>query len=680
MLVLLGMCVGLPGAVFAAMSVNKDFTVEDCGTPVKRRKLASSTLYRHPETGRLHLFMDYLASSGLKEYPDPPHQYVDVELKTGEVRKAMGAAPGPVSTEHIVHPNGKLYIYGHKPASLEEFDPVTGETRLIGQLAGFWSGPYKIEIAPGGRIYFGHINGPATSYDPEADEIAEYGLMGNRPTHWGVYTMAVREPWVYCGMANHGRWFLSVLDTRTGEKVNYFDQELKQEPLAVSPRVTRTRNGTIRFGNYILKDGKPLMDEEGAPVKPAEPDDSPVVGGGRYPRRPGMWRVTTYAGPEDEAEDIGLEFDTADAIPTNWNGGVATVRWRNKGKETWRTIRIEGIDLVGCTPKTMAVTPEGNLIGGCIYYGPIFRFDPDTGKSERIGDAPGELYNILVTEENVYFCGYVSFLAVYDRSKPYAIVRNQPWEKDANPKRYRTLGKRTVYMVRGADGRIYTAGSYGRHTYGGGVAVFDPQTEEMESIREPFENLAINGLCFVNDGRRLVITTSPSGRNAPERGSIFLYDTETRKITRKFDVDLGVRATGTVFDAGDGSIVGVVPITNKNDAGEKTYEGLIYKVDVDRGEVLFRRRFDGRPFSGTTIFDLRTLDRSLPVGPDGCAWLFIDEWLSRIHPDGTIQKIRKMEHRGRLLFDGETLYVYNGGRAFWKYFSNVLRIRDLFQR
>ncbi|MFQ5810039.1 MAG: hypothetical protein ACE5JM_10510 [Armatimonadota bacterium] len=171
--------------------------------------------------------------------------------------------------------------------------------------------------------------------------------------------------------------------------------------------------------------------------------------------------------------------------------------------------------LVGTSPKCLAVAPDGQLVGVGQFYGSVFRFGPATGRSEKIGIAPGSVYDILPLEDRTYFCGYVAFMAEYDHSRPYEINRKASFEEDTNPKRYRTTGKWTRCMLR---------------------------------------------------------------------------------------------------------------------------------------------------------------------GPDGCGWLFVDEALCRIHPDGTLETVRDaMEYRGKMVWQGKTLYIYNGGRVYSRLFANVVRIPDLFR-
>jgi hypothetical protein len=659
--------------------VNKQFTIEDCGTPIEVLRLVAATIYKHPETGALHLFLEYGNNNGYgigeQEWEDTAHRLIDVDLETGQMRRAKSGTPGGLTTNHFFHPDGKMYLFETKtkPASLATYDTRTGEYRTIGALG---NSAYKVVLAPSGRIYVGEVGGDVSVYDPAVGRLTCYDRPAGREIHWGVYTMEVEEPWIYCGMTDHGKWWLTVIDTRTGESTSYFDVESGQPPAKPgSHSVVRTEAGDTLFGRYVLEDGKPLMDEDGSPVRPDQPDKSAPLAGNRP--WPSMWRVSGYAGGgyEEAKEGLGLEFDLEQAEPNNWNGGLATIRWRKQEQQDWRSIEIAGLELVGTSPKCLAVAPDGKLVGVGQFYGSVFRFDPATGRSEKIGIAPGSVYDILPLQDRTYFCGYVAFLAEYDHSRPYEMNRRASFEEDTNPRRYRTMGKWTRCMVRGPDGRIYLGGTFGRHTTGGGLSIFDPETKEMQTIRDLFEYLGVDGLTFVQDGKTLAITTRPVGEGGPEKGSIFLFDMAEQRIAKEITLDIPANPD-ELFIGGEDTAIGVSRAMQTDEYGREAHSTLVYGVDLGTGKLLFEKRYPGRAFTGMCPYDRTPLVR----GPDGCGWLFVDEALCRIHPDGTLETVRdKMQYRGTIVWRDKTLYIYNGGRVYSRLFANVVRTRDLFR-
>ena len=58
----------------------------------------------------------------------------------------------------------------------------------------------------------------------------------------------------------------------------------------------------------------------------------------------------------------------------------------------------------------------------------------------------------------------------------------------------------------------------------------------------------------------------------------------------------------------------------------------------------------------------------------------MDDWLARIHPDGTIEKVKQLGHAGKMLSIGDDMYLYAGGRTCWGDLASLRRIRGVFQR
>lgn len=662
--------------------VNASFTVQDCGTPLKVLRLIAATCYRHPDTGKTHLFLEYGTNNGYgigsHEWEDTSHSLIDVNLESGEIRRAKSGKLGGITTSHFFHPDGNMYLFEVKtnPSSLARYDP---RTNTYEKIATAHNQSYKTLLAPNGRIYMGEVGGYVSVFDPAANRYTIFRQPSGRNTFWGVYTMEVEEPWVYCGIANRGRWFLTVINVETGRTENFFDTERGQPaPAGKGNGVRRTEKGNIFFGQYLVKDGKPQMDAEGKPAPLPEPDKSPTLAGNRP--WPNMWRVSGYANkPYDEAEKgLGLAFDLENAEPNNWNGGIATIRWRQKDADGWKQVHIKGLPLVPNSPKSLAVGPEGKFVGVGNFYGDVFEFDPETGESRKIGDPPGSVYCMLRLKDRTFFAGYVNFMAEWVHDRPYCIGRSADWKDDVNPKRYRAGAKAVQYIIEGPDNRIYMGGRFGRHHPGGGVGIFDPKTKEMELLRSPwFDYLAVQGLYLVNDGKHVAILTYPLGLGrpeTPEKGSIFLYDVAQRKIAEQITLGFKVNPD-ELFVAGDGTPIGVSRFTQEDEYGNRSYETLIYGLDLSTGEPTFERRFKGQPFTGICPY----WDTPLTRGPDGCGWLFVDEDLCRVRPDGELERIGPCKWRGKMIWQGDTLYLYNGGRVYVRLFANIVRIRDLFK-
>lgn len=668
-------------AAGTSLELNKDFTIENCGTPLKVLRLLGSILYKHPDTGDFHLFMEYGNNNGYRigeqEWDNTANTLIDINLKTGKIRRCRTARPGGVSTDHYFHPNGKIYLFEAKtlPASFAEYDTRTGKYQRITMLN---NQAYVKRLAENGTIYGGEVSGDVWSYVPETKVVTRYYTPTGRKVFWGCYFMEIDPPWIYSTMTNHGHWFLNIIDTRTGKSTNYFDTESGQKAAANKKHsVTKYKNGQIFYGDYLLKDGKPLMNDKGEPQQFAKPDEKTRLDTRRP--WPNMWRVTGYAGKVySDITKSGLDFDMADAEPNNWNDGVATVKWRKADSKKWNKIIIKGFELVGSSPQCLAAGEDGVLYGVGTMYGKVFSFDPKTGKSREIGNPPNSVAAILVLQDNIYFSGYCHGLAKFDKNKPYQVKAMYKIEKDANPEILSAAGKWNDIMLKGPDGRIYVGGKNGRHFPGGGLTIYDPAIGKLEKLYKPyFEYLAVSGLYFINNGKTLAITTYPltfGRKGTPEKGSIYLYDLARKKITKEIKLDIKANPD-QIFIAGNNQVIGVSRSKETDEYNRTKHFTLVYGLDLKTGKTTFEKKYPGRAFSGICVYDKPPLVR----GPDGDGWLFVGEWLCRIHGNGNLEKIRKMNDRGKMFFQGNTLYIYNGGRVRQRRFANVIKIKDLFK-
>ena len=648
--------VSLPSGVSGAAggrAVRKDVKVEDLGAPCQRRLLWDNFVYRAKDTGHLHLYLSYSASN--QRGGDPPWQLVDFDLETGEARTAMGSPGG--GGRAFMHSNGKLYTAAARPPTLVEYDPATGKTRILGRISqDYYAGPQSHYERPDGTLFIGTFSSRACRYHPKTDQLVQFGEMGEPGRY--VYNIGADDRYVYCGMGGRGRWFLVVYDMQTGKQTSWFRPEPGEKS---DGHLGRTADGRFVFGTrekqYLLEDGKPVALEKKLPPDRSKPEN--------------FWPLTTA-----EAA-LGLQVDLADAQPTNWNGGTVAVRWKMKDEKEWRSAKLTDVDIRPTAVCRMAAAPDGTFIGATTGHGLMFRFDPETGKSTYLGSPVDSTYDILVAGDMAYFSGYASVFSVYRWKEPWTqSLTNPRMSKDQNPYRLTSM-KWTTHLALGADGRIYAGGRYGRHHSGGGLVIFDPKTGQYERVRETFTGHAVADVCAM--GPRIVISASAVTKEG--RGRILVYDTKTKAFVGDHSPLPEQRTAGNIFPAGGNAVIGVIVTTAKNEKGEETPEWRLYKIDVDSGKVLLTKKGPGRAFMGPLSgIDFRRLDRRFAIGPDGCGWFFIDKWLTRIHPDGTVEKIRELPHAARLTFHGDDLYLYSGGRQFFGRYSAVLRMRDMFEK
>lgn len=635
----------------AIPEIRQGLEIEDLGVPVYRRELANSFLFRDIQNGHLHLFLTISGGSGFEN--DPENQFLDFNLDTGEIRSTMSGIVNGSGYRSWFHPNGKLYLGGGRPVSLIEYDPATGEARFIGYLVdNFYHAVQSIDLAPDGKLYFGHYGCHVTRYDPETDEIDYLGLIG-RPRNNYVYTIASDGRYVYAGM-NDG-WYLSVLDTETGE------QEVIPD---LTGNVSRDAEGNIYFGNRLMRDGKPVPREQ---VEAAKRDTEAVP-------------LNSLMSLMEAEKSLGIEFDLGEMNPTSWNGGMVAVRWREKDAEEYNQLVYEGVAIDPNPPAIMAATPEGKLIGMGSHYGPIFMFDPETAESELLSFSPCSIAAFLAREDFIYFAGYSAQFWIYDRAKPWTLrAKGADYVEgaDPNPVNIGGAGKWPIRIIEGASGRIYSVGNYGRHLVGGDAHILDPDTGEREYLRQDFEEYNIRDMVGVNGGRSIVI--SAVARDEDRALTMFVYDDTEGRIVHKHVIELEAGDVGRIMPAGDKTVLGIVDSQRQNENGENINAALIYKMNIQTGEVLFQKWQPGRAFQGPLSSDYGSSAKEIVVGPDGCGWLCIDNNLVRVRPDGDVEHVLEMPHGARMVFHGNDLYLYNGGRQWYGGFASVWRINDLFE-
>ena len=646
--------------------VRGNLEVEDLGTPLHTRSTGGGAVVRDINTGDLHLLVIMQAYDDIHAGQDPPYQIYDLNLATGKARLATGIVQryGKI----IVARSGKVYIGGQRPAAFNEYDLATGKSKHCGKLVPFhWSGTQSVAEGPDGRIYAGLAGVVRVAiYDPKTGAIDLGPKMGEEGEGGAryVYTMAVTDDYVYCGIARVGDWWLVAYHPATKEYKEYFKPEAGEKS---GGGVVTAKDGVVYYGRgqeaYLCKDGAPVKTD-------------------LNPRRIKAWHdPNVYTLPEAKTE-LNLEIDLSDVFPTNLNGGEVTVRWRKLGEETWQTNVTKGADVRPSVPKCLIPLPDGRLLGCAAFYGVFYTFDPKTRKTDLLGASTGSVYDVLPAGGKVYICGYKSFLSVYDPAQPWTFsAANARTDRTVNPWMINRGSESNTVLAVAADGAVFFGGISERHHLGGAVVRYDPGNDEFKMLREEFSKFAISDLIAINDGKRLAASY---GRE------VVLMDPAAPAVLKRVALPEDVPDAGHLLDAGPGQVLGLTRVEidkEKKRTDPARYGGMVYKVNVATGETIFHRPVAGKVFAGALPYDLRMeRDARFCAGPDGCGWLFIERAdgkknLCRIHPfDGAVEVVRAdCGFAGRMFFVGKDLYIYNGGRQNFNGFSSIKRIRRMFE-
>ena len=168
--------------------------------------------------------------------------------------------------------------------------------------------------------------------------------------------------------------------------------------------------------------------------------------------------------------------------------------------------------------------PDGRIYGATIISMHIFRFDPVSRDLEdlgKVGWGGGEIYDVIACGDKVYMGSYGGgYFAAYDPARPWNPGPGDGGEHpEANPRNFGRLGpemNRPFEYTVGPDGRIYIACRANYHMPGGGLARFDPETEEKKVFRDEDQSVQsvasddtwVYGGTSIRGGRGCVETTT----------------------------------------------------------------------------------------------------------------------------------------------------------------------------
>ncbi|NKB67935.1 MAG: hypothetical protein GKR89_12815 [Candidatus Latescibacteria bacterium] len=241
--------------------------------------------------------------------------------------------------------------------------------------------------------------------------------------------------------------------------------------------------------------------------------------------------------------------------------------------------------------------PDGKIYGSTIISMHMFCFDPESRRLEDLGRAgwsSGEIYDVIACGDKVYLGSYGGgYWAVYDPAKPWD---PQP-EKDgisatANPRNFGQLGQdmnRPFEYALGPDGRIYIACRANYRIPGGGLARFDPASEEIHVFRDQEQSVQsvaadqrfVYGGTSISGGRGCIETTT--------EGKLFVFEVETqRRLFECIPVPAAEAVTSLAVSSRSGLVYGSVST------------GQLFAFDVDQRQVVkhWPMRSLGTPLMG----------------------------------------------------------------------------------
>lgn len=652
--------VAADGAGTSSWRIRSGLRVEDLGTPVQFAGEQGRAVFRSATTGDVHMLSLYLPYVGLQGQ-DRPFQIHDLNLTTNEAAIVPGIVGRPGPCGFLLHSNGKVYIGTARPCALLEYDPATRSARSLGRLSdNYYHGVQTFAEGKDGNIYYGTYGRSAGRYNFGNGQVESFGVLGGKDgIGWGyIFSIGSDGASVFCGMGK-APYYLCVYDIANKTTRDYFKPDTQQ---ATKDRyVVKGKDGNFYYNTldgYVFLLG---------PGEPARKRMSEVA----------LETERAYATPEGALERFGVQIDLSQANPSNFNGGAVTVLHKKADAAQWTTSTVTGMPIFPCAVKRLVRLPDGRLLGTTPFVGPAFILNPADGKVSCPGMLPCSVYDAIESDGKVYLAGYVNAFAQYDPAAAWTVAGSHAATRSGNPMSI-TLGttaKYNYFLAVGKDGRIYAAGHHERESVGGSLAWYDPKTGGTGGVRDELLRHDVSDLVALNGGALIVL--SAHATDAGGRGRIVVYDAVRHAVAAVLDPLPDLADAGKIFAAGEDMIVGAVRQSASGEGAKAVCH--VYKLNVRTGALLFRRELPGRFFTGASEMDLLGPDARFEVGPDGCGWLFVDNAICRIHPDdGRLEKVFEMAQKGRLLFTGADLYVYNGGRVFFGGFSQLLRIGNVF--
>lgn len=625
-----------------------------------------------------------------RTYPGP-HELFILDTGTKELKRANITQPG--SNFHITPyflTNGKMLIkpgIGSKDVCLFTYDPASNDWQFAGLPLGknVVSGDGRMTPNEDGTVYggFGAAGDHKLGFftiDPVTLKGDFLGTVdtGSAKLFWEYLGVVMDGDWIYARIGNTPwRIYGMNIKTRQGKVIaeterivgNRDSITFQTNPLYPGVYVTITgQKGSPldKTQAYWLRDGKLTACEasaKGAALVPPWADDKlpqPRQNPARHPDNPPPKGIEFYRGAitDDARANIWYRFQDA-----------ALAEAAHVPTGTWQKVELPKLKTYASPIRRMVSLPDGSLLAVTEGYGRAVTFNPKT-KERKILGATMSIYSMANVRDKVYMCGYPSSQVwIYDPAQPWTVSRsldappaaedrpgNHGASEKLNPSHVATLKEfADMHMpfggvVAGADGRVYFGGKVIRIGNGGGFGWWDPKEQKAGGLHELFDTYTIFWMCSAADGRYILCSTKPASAAdnpdfVPERGRLFVYDTEKHEFIHKVD-DERLQIPGYITEALPGLVMGYAPAKDG---------GVLYGFDPAAGKVLWTKPVPRAPSTGFSA--IRRWNYYFAKGSDGFIWATMNGVLTRIDPKtAEVLPVGKMED-AQLAFVGSDVYV-----------------------
>ncbi|WBQ04245.1 hypothetical protein [Kribbella sp. CA-293567] len=656
-------------------------------------------------TALIFLLLTPLSAAEAGHPPPEPPVAVPLGMPLSDVLLIGGTvAPGPDA--------GKAAIWNvstGKPGYLNAIDPATGASLVSAPLTGADSG-YAVTATPDGTIYVGtYNNGHLYRWRPDSGNTVE-DLGRPIATEGFIWRLTSDEQGnIYGGTYPGGKIFR--YDAVTGA-IRDYGQIVAGQPYLKSIDYA---NGKVYAGTNPDAHLAELDPVTGVvteiPTPPGFPDIRNVAvydlnaRAGRlyarfstaYPGPTFVWDLATRAWVDEIPATHGL-----DVSPAGDDGELYLIQQSELKRydPSTKALTGTGLTFTGRIQNTRAIgwaelgLPDypGKSIVGTLWRGELFRYNPQTGKSEIIQSGvrrePIEILSIAGGKRAAYAGGFLNggvslvdtstgaatfnrfsqteaileasdgrvWLGNYPEARVYSYDPAQPWSSPEyspgppgtpdNPKLRVNLKTDLQMRARAlveVDGKIAIGTVPEGDRLGGALAIHDPATGSTQTFRNVVQDQSVFGLAadrgIVYGGTSITggLSTTPPTRT---EGTVFAWD--VRRARKLWETPIaGAGTVSSVAIGPDGLLWGVAGKT-------------VFAVDTLRGRL--KRRFDvGTTTAGGDIVATRD---ALYAGIDGNRIYRLDPWQRKTPPVFLVHPNR------RLAVHGNQLLVTSGARLF----------------
>ncbi len=518
--------------------------------------------------------------------------YLFIDAATGETEQVPTGGGGWGAYEVLKTPDNVIYdtIEGH----LVAIDVPTRQVRRLGAIPSGMALSYV--RAADGTVYAGlYPSATLVSYQPATGTYTNHGAMNAEA--WPQYPrplVAADDGWVYCAVAIQSMQVLG-FHPASGERRAFIPEDKRRRG---TPKLHHGVDGKAYayaedWGWHRLEGGQATPVE--APAKARAEDDMRLFPDGS------RW----------------TQVNIADRV----------LRLRDAGADEDREMRFD-YKSTGVNIYTMVAGPDGNLHGATGIPLRIWRFEPATGalQNRGLGGYGGHINQFSRHGDKLFGAVYSSgALLEYDPQQPYD---DRPMHESANPKqRFAPAAARDLYgrphaVLAHPDGRhVLVGGNAARVLLGGGIAIYDRQTEEgvILDCDQLVPDQGINAMIALADGAVLVgtSTAAPTGAGATTAKAAMIYrlDLATRTVTGRWPLQPECPAVRDMVLAGDGLVYGLAE------------PDRLFVFDPARGA--FVRDEPLAEYGGVSGWQA---PRCMTVAPDGMIYALFRTAVVRIEP------------------------------------------------